>query len=66
MVTIFTTGEKVSSKSIPSLWLNPLATSLALYLSTSPLDLYLTLKIHLQPIGFLPLGRSTIDQVLFL
>ena len=37
--------------------MKPLATSLALYLSMEPSNLYLTLYTHLQPIGFLPGGN---------
>ena len=37
----------------------------ALYLSTLPSALYFTVKIHLHPTGFLPLGRSVISHVPF-
>jgi hypothetical protein len=36
-----------------------------LYLSIDPSGLYFLLKIHLQPIGFDPGGKSTKIQVLF-
>nr|GEV42383.1 reverse transcriptase domain-containing protein [Tanacetum cinerariifolium] len=53
-VTIFATGAKVSLKLMPYFLLNPLATSLALYLSTLPFALSFTLYTHLQPMGVLP------------
>ena len=56
-VTILATGAKVSLKSIHSFWLNPLATSLALYLSTVPSALNLILKTHLELMGDFPWVR---------
>ena len=44
----------------------PLATKRALYLSISPLELYLILNTHLQPTLFLFFGLSIISHVLFL
>lgn len=64
MVVNFATGEKVSKKSIPSNWVYPLATNLALCHSMEPSDLYLILKTHLHPMGFFPGGRSVTIQVL--
>ena len=58
-------GEKVSTKSIPSYCVYPLATSLALYLSTLPDASNFRLNIHLDPIGFRLFGRSTSVQTLF-
>ena len=46
-------------------WENPFATNLALYFSIDPSGWYFFLKIHLQPIGFAPLGTFTKVQVLF-
>jgi len=64
-VTIFDVVEKVSSQSTPSSCAYPLATRQALYLSKEPCDLYLTLKINLQPIAFFPKGNVDNTQVLF-
>src|SRR5258707_4731969 len=58
-------GANVSLKSQPGRWLKPFATSRALYLSTVPSALRLTLKTHLQPIAFRPGGRSLNSQVPF-
>ncbi|KAJ0878486.1 hypothetical protein HanRHA438_Chr10g0440341 [Helianthus annuus] len=46
MVVIFTTGENISLKSIPSFCWNPLTTNLALY-RLAPSCSSLTLKTHL-------------------
>jgi len=43
----------------------PLATNLALYFSMDTSGWYFFLKIHLQPMGFAPLGKSTKVLVLF-
>jgi len=58
IVVILTIGEQVLKKSIPSLFLNPLATSLALNFSRDPsvLDFFL---IHLHPIDLQAGCRST-------
>ena len=55
-----TTCAKVSKKSSPSSWVNPLATTLALW----PSEWYLILYTHLQPIVFFPGGRGVSCQVL--
>src|SRR4051812_28720876 len=60
---ILATGY-VSKKSIPFCWVKPLATSLALYLSTVPSGRSFFLKTHLQPTGLHPGGRSVRIQVL--
>ena len=67
MDVCLTTGEKISLKSTPSFWLNPLETNLALYLipSFSERPGFL-LNIHLQPTTCLPLGSSASFQVWFL
>jgi len=44
---------------------NPFANNLALYFSNDPSRWYFFLKIHLQPIGFALLGKSTKVQALF-
>ena len=49
IVATLTTKLKVSLKSIPSVFWNPLATNLALYLSTLPLGLISNLNTHLFP-----------------
>ena len=46
-------------------WENSFATNLAFYFSIDPSGWYFFLKIHLQPIDFAPLGKSTTVQVLF-
>ncbi|GJV99969.1 putative reverse transcriptase domain-containing protein [Tanacetum coccineum] len=56
IVTILATGAKVSLKSMPSFWLKPFATSLALNLSILPFALNLILNTHLEPMGVLPGG----------
>jgi len=60
----FDGGAKVSKKSSPSSWVNPLATTLALWHSTVPSEWYLILYTHLQPIVFFPGGRGVSCQVL--
>jgi hypothetical protein len=56
----FTTWEKTSLKSVPGIWLQPLATNLALYLASSLGEtLSFILKTHLQRIGFFSLGNLT-------
>jgi hypothetical protein len=45
------TGEYVSLKSMPGLCVNPCATSLALYLTTSLFSFCFQMKIHLNPTG---------------
>ena len=64
-VTIFDVVAKVSSQSTPSSCAYPLATRQALYLSKEPCDLYLTLKIHLQPNYLFPRDNVDNTQVLF-
>ena len=59
------TGLKVSSKSIPSSWLYPLATSQALNLSTVPSGLSFVLKTHLDPMIFMEWSRGTRVHVSF-
>lgn len=44
----------IPEKSMPYTYEKPWATSLTLNLATDPLVLYLTLKIHFNPIAFLP------------
>ena len=44
------TGAKVSLKSIPSSWLYPLDTNLALFLTTFPVSSNLFLKAYFVPI----------------
>ena len=58
-------GEKVSLKSILSLWVKPSAIRWVLYLSTSPFMSYLVLNIHLQPMGFASFGNGMSSQTLF-
>ena len=57
------TRLKVSSKSIPYCWWNPLATSLALYLLMLPSLLCFNLKTHLQPTTFCVGEGGTKTQV---
>src|SRR6478672_3829885 len=57
------TGANVSLKSTPSTWVNPLATSLALYLTTCPKASLLVEKTHLQPTLDLLGGRGASSQV---
>ena len=57
-------GAKVSKKSSPSSWVNPLATTLALWRSTVPSEWYLILYTHLHPIIFFLGGRGVSCQVL--
>ncbi len=73
MVTIVSTNqidficiikENVSLKSIPSIYVNPLATKFALCLTREPLTLYLILKIHLQFIGLQSNGKKVSIRVL--
>ena len=64
-VTILAVGEKVSSQYSPSSYAYPLETRQALYFSKELSSLYLTLKIHLQPIAFFPRGNVDNTQVLF-
>jgi len=63
-VVSLATGAKVFKKSSPSSWVNPLATTLALWRSTVPSECYLILHTHLQPIVFFPGGRGVSCQVL--
>ena len=55
----------MSKKSIPFYWVKPLATNLALYLSTMPSGRSFFLKIHLQSTCLHLGGRSMRIQVLF-
>ena len=64
-VTNFVVGAKVYLQPTPASHGYPLATRQALYLSKEPCDLYLTLKINLQPIAFFPKGNVDNTQVLF-
>jgi len=50
--------------SIPSFLVYPLATRRALYLSTLPLESFLVLNNHLQPMGFTPSSNGTSSQTL--
>lgn len=65
IVAGLTTGEKVSPKSFPCTWWNPLATSLALYLFKVPSGFCFTRKTHLQPMACLCGGSDVKDQVPF-
>jgi len=58
------TGAKVSKKSSPSSWVNPLATTLALWRSTMPSKWYFILYTHLLPIVFFHGGKGVSCQVL--
>jgi hypothetical protein len=62
-VVSLVTIESVSKKSSPSFWVNPLVTSLALYLSIVPSGFNFFLNVHLQPTGLRPTGQSQISQV---
>ena len=66
MASSLATGAKVSSKYIPSCWQLPLATNLALFLTTMPFSSILFLNTHLVSIRFFPLGLGTSFQTLFL
>lgn len=59
-------GEKVSWKSKPYYWWNPLATNIALYLLTLPWGLSLNLKTHFQPMVLLWGGRVVRVHIPFL
>ena len=61
-VVSLATSIKVSKKSSPSSWVNPLATTLALWRSTVPSEWYLILYTHLQPIVFFP-GRRGVSWI---
>ena len=61
----FITREKVSWKSKPWTWRNPLATNCSLNLLMEPSTFFFTLKTHLQPIACLLGGNGTMSQVLF-
>ncbi len=50
---------------MPTTWLKPLATNLALYFSTSPWALSLTLKVHLEFSTFHTHGKGIKVYVLF-
>ena len=56
---------KVLSKSIPSSWLYPLATNLALFLITFPASSNLVLKTHFVPITKWLLGLEVSVQTQF-
>jgi hypothetical protein len=60
------TSANVSPKSILGCCENPFATSLSLYLSTSPFSFSLVLYTHFTPIHYLSLGKSTRSHVSFL
>lgn len=64
MVVIFATGLNVYPTFIPRFCWNHLATNLALYLSTVPSIVYLTLNTHFLSTNFWPL-KGTSRQVLF-
>lgn len=51
---------------MPSFWVKPLTTNLALCLSIEPSEWNLVLNTHLQDIAFLPFGKGTKDHVLLL
>src|SRR6478735_3373087 len=59
----FATGDVVLKKSIPSFCVNPLAQSLALYLSIVPSAFLLILNTNLFPTIFALAGLSTSSQV---
>ena len=63
MASSLATGEKVSSKYIPSTCAYPLYTSLALFLITYPSSFNLFFMTHFGPIAFLSLGLDTSSQV---
>jgi hypothetical protein len=60
------TGEYVSLKSIPGLCVNPCATDLALYLTTSLFSFRLWTKTHLYPTGKILGGVGIADVNTFL
>src|SRR5438132_2536245 len=62
------TEEYVSSKSMPGLCVNPCATSLALYLTTSLFSFLLRTKTHFDPTGnvFRGVGITEVNTSLFL
>lgn len=62
----FTTELKVSWKSTPGLWWNPLATKWALYLSTEPLEFLFIRKTHLHPTRLWCGDSETRSRVSFL
>jgi hypothetical protein len=64
----FITGEYVSLKSMSSLCVNPCATSLALYLTTSLFSFRFQMKTHLNPIGWIlgGVGITFLNTFLFL
>ncbi|KAK9724044.1 hypothetical protein RND81_05G044200 [Saponaria officinalis] len=66
MASSLATGAKVSSKSIPSCWLYPCTTSLALFLRIARKSSSLFLKTHLVPITLRFGGLGTSCQTLFL
>ena len=55
---IFTTGENISSKSIPFFWPKPFTTNLALYRYCELFSVF-NMKTHLFFIAFFPLGSFT-------
>ena len=56
------TGEYVSLKSMPGLYVNPCATSLALYLTTSLFSFRFRMKTHLKPTGKVFGGVDITDE----
>jgi hypothetical protein len=61
-------SEYVSWKSIPGLYVNPCATGLALYLTTSLFSFLFRTKTYLNPIGKIPggVGITSVNTFLFL
>ena len=56
------TGEYISSKSMPGLCVNPCATSLALYLTTSLFSFLLRTKTHFDPTRKIFRGIGITDE----
>jgi hypothetical protein len=63
----FITGEYVSLKSMLGLDVNPCATSLALYLTTSLFSFHFWIKTHLNPVGWIlgGVGITVLNTSLF-
>ena len=56
-------GAKVSKKSIPYTWENFWATNLVLNLAIKPLEWYLTLNTHFDPLAFCPRSSLSYSHV---
>ena len=65
MEVIFTTGAKISSKSMPFFYWNPFTTILALYLGEFPASPGFNLYTHLFRSALFPFGNSTNSYVWF-